>query len=79
MSIYTEEARRLALCLIKDRPMGMTLAEAGRVILDGLSEAGERAEATLTITAPNGDTIKCHGTKLDMLTLDRIVKAKAGA
>ncbi|MFK4706036.1 hypothetical protein ABIC83_002875 [Roseateles asaccharophilus] len=39
---------------------------------------GLQAEATLTITAPNGDTIKCHGTKLDMLTLDRIVKAKAG-
>lgn len=30
------EARRLALCLIKDRPMGMSLSEAGQVMLDAL-------------------------------------------
>lgn len=43
MSIYTEEARRLALCLIKDRPMGMSLAEAGQVILDALGMPAKQA------------------------------------
>ncbi len=37
----------------------------------------QHAEATLTITAPNGDTIECRGSKLDMATLERIVQAKA--
>jgi len=36
-------------------------------------------EAELTITAPNGDKIVARGSKLDMLTLDRIVKAAAAA
>lgn len=43
MSIYTEESRRLALCLIKDRPMGMSLAEAGQVILDALGMPAQQA------------------------------------
>lgn len=39
------EARRLALCLIKDRPMDKSLSEAGQVILDALDgQAAWRTE-----------------------------------
>lgn len=36
-----------------------------------------KAQATLTVTAPNGDTIMCHGSAVDMMTLDKVVKAQA--
>lgn len=42
------------------------------------SGCGPEAEkqATLTIEAPNGDKIVAHGSAVDMMTLERIVKAK---
>lgn len=36
-------------------------------------------EATLTVDAPNGDKLVAHGSKLDMMTIDRVVKAAAQA
>lgn len=34
-------------------------------------------EVLLTVRAPNGDSLKCHGTALDMVTLEAILRAKA--
>lgn len=35
-------------------------------------------EVLLTVRAPNGDSLKCHGTALDMVTLEAILRAKTG-
>lgn len=43
----------------------------------GPSEQANEMQATLTINAPNGDKIVCHGTPVDMMTLERIVEAAA--
>ena len=48
-------------------------------ISDHQPKGTAKGTATLTINAPNGDKIVAHGTALDMMTLDKIVKAAAPA
>lgn len=81
---WVEETMRLVeLVADSEHANGDTVGRVHRAFLRehltrGPSQPTQH-EASLTIDAPNGDKLVAHGTKLDMLTLERVVRAAAQA
>lgn len=46
-----------------------------RRVVQALVSSWDAQEAMLTIKAPNGDTLQCYGSNLDMATLSYVVKS----
>lgn len=81
---WVEETMRLVeLVADSEHANGDTVGRVHRAFLREHLTRGpalpKQHEASLTVDAPNGDKLVAHGTKLDMLTLERVVRAAAQA